>query len=475
MSKFNGPKVEVGLTENLAGGQAYQLDEKMEFATILLTSFLKDQFYRSENETIDRIEALMKQIKDKKFLAKSAIYARTEFGMRSVSHLVAAKIISSISGQEWAKNFIDKVVYRPDDMTEIWSCYSKDNKKIANSLKKGIALAFQKFNEYNLAKYRGENKEYSLVDLANYCHPKANDAITKLMKGELKSTETWETKLTQAGQKATNAEEKEELKKEAWESLLKEKKLPYFACLRNLRNIIEQAPDQIDNAIEILTDKERIKKSLVLPFRFLTALKEIAEMNSVNSKEVKKVLIALNTAIDISVDNVPTFDGDTLVVLDTSGSMMGKPSEIGSLFSAILVKKNLADFMVFSNDAKYINLNPANSTLTLAESIHFQAGGTNFHSIFQTANKKYDRIIILSDMQGWIGYDSPKKEYNKYKTKFAASPKLFSFDLSGYGTLQFPEKDVYCLAGFSEKTFDIMKLLEQDKKALINKIEEIQL
>jgi hypothetical protein len=28
--------------------------------------------------------------------------------------------------------------------------------------------------------------------------------------------------------------------------------------------------------------------------------------------------------------------------------------------------------------------------------------GTNFHCIFQTANRGYDRIIILSDMQALI-------------------------------------------------------------------------
>jgi hypothetical protein len=39
----------------------------------------------------------------------------------------------------------------------------------------------------------------------------------------------------------------------------------------------------------------------------------------------------------------------------------------------------------------------------------------------------------------------------------------------------FPEKNVYCLAGFSEKVFDIIKLLETDKDALINEIEKIEL
>jgi hypothetical protein len=35
-------------------------------------------------------------------------------------------------------------------------------------------------------------------------------------------------------------------------------------------------------------------------------------------------------------------------------------------------------------------------------------GGTNFQDIFVKANKSYKRIVILSDMQGWIGHHTFK-------------------------------------------------------------------
>lgn len=41
--------------------------------------------------------------------------------------------------------------------------------------------------------------------------------------------------------------------------------------------------------------------------------------------------------------------------------------------------------------------------------------------------------------------------------------------------MQFPENNVFCLAGFSDKVFDIMWLMETDKKALYNEIKAIQL
>jgi hypothetical protein len=191
--------------------------------------------------------------------------------------------------------------------------------------------------------------------------------------------------------------------------------------------------------------------------------------------------MALNKAVDIAINNVPKFDGETLVVLDVSGSMqeagMGtkSPHIIGALFSAVLVKSNNCDFMVFSDHAQYHNINPMDSTITISNSLRFAAGGTNFHSIFQTANKKYDRVIILSDMQGWIGHETPTREFNEYKKSTGANPFVYSFDLKSYGSMQFPEQNVFCLAGFSEKVFTIMGLLEKDKKALINEIKKVEL
>lgn len=466
MAKFS-KKTSTARVINYAGGESFKQTDKLEFASILLTSFLTNQYYRSENDTQEKITELINSIKDKKFVAKTAIYARNEFGMRSVTHLVAAILAKTVKGEQWTKNFYEKIIHRVDDITEIIAAYGE--KPLANSLKKGLRQAFDKFNEYQLAKYRGEGNLVSLVDAVNLLHPvpteKNGGALKKLVKGQLKSFDTWETELTKAGSD-------ENAKTQVWVKLIKEKKIGYFALLRNLRNIIEQAPKIVTDAIKLLTDETLIRKSLVLPFRFSTALEQIEQLNT---REARQVLVGLNQAVDIAVKNVPVFKGETLVVVDSSGSMEGKPAEIASLFAAILVKSNNADLILFSDDAHYKSVNPTDSVLTIAKSFRFSMGGTNFHSIFETANRAYDRIIILSDMQGWVGYNAPTKTFADYKIRTGANPKIYSFDLQGYGTMQFPENNVYCLTGFSEKAFDIMKLFEKDKNALISEIEKIEL
>ena len=486
MAKFNATKasaVEATKTVNLAGGEAYAQSAKLEFVSHLLTSFVGNQFYRTEDEGIKTLKNLIANISDNKFLAKAAIFARNEYGMRSVTHIVAAELAKKVKGESWTKDFFNKVVFRPDDMTEILAYYmSRYGKPVPNSLKKGLAKAFEKFDAYQIGKYRKENGDIALVDVVNIVHPKATPIITSLVKGELKSKDTWEASLSKAGQeasaKAETAEEREEivadLKKDAWTEMVKSRKIGYMALLKNLRNILQNAPDAVDEACAMLVEEKLVKTSKVLPFRFTTAMKEIEE---IDNEGTRKIVKAINKAIDISLSNVPKFPGKTLVVVDNSGSMEGKPIEIASLFAAVIYKATDADMMVFSDNANYIKPNPDDSTVTIAKNIKdgCQQAGTNFHAIFNAASKKYDRIIILSDMQGWMGHYTPKAEFEAYKNKHAATPYIYSWDLAGQGTMQFPEKNVVALAGFSDKVFDIMGMVETDKDALIKRIEAVVL
>lgn len=477
--RFNIKRQPKNMTLNLAGGEAYVQSPKLELVSLLLTSFAQGQYYRCADQTIERLKELVNAVEDKRFAAKAAVYARTEFGMRSISHVVASEIAKNVKGEQWTRRFFDRVVYRTDDITEILACYlGTYGKPVPNSLKDGLALAFGKFDCYQLAKYRAEKAEISLVDAVNLVRPVPNDrnreALRKLVKDELRSVGTWESGLTSAGQKAETDENKALLKADTWRELVSGKKIGYFALLRNLRNILEQAPDLVDKACEMLTDEKLIRSSLVLPFRYQTAINEIQKTNL---NGVQKAIQALDKAVDTSLSNVPKLPGRTLVAVDGSGSMEGRPIEIASLFAAVLTKMNGADMIVFSDNARYFSVNTADTTMSIAKLIRGVCafGGTNFHSIFEKANRKYDRIVILSDMQAWMGHHTPKKTFEAYKKKYDASPAIYSFDLAGHGTMQFPEDKVYCLAGFSEKVFDIMSLLERDKNALIEEIEKVEL
>lgn len=479
MSRFNTSVVldrPQATTTNLAGGEAFEMTPKTELASMLLTSFTQDQYYRSADDGIARLIELQGRV-DPIFAAKAAIYARNEFGMRSITHVVAAEIAASTKGEQWTKDFVSAVIRRPDDMTEILAYYlNKYGKPVPNALKKGLAKAFDKFDAYQLAKYRGEGKAISLVDVVNLVRPRPTkdntEALKQLVNDKLRSSGTWETKLSAAGSD-------KEAKADAWRELVSERKIGYFALLRNLRNISEQAPDLVLAAAELLVDEKLIRKSLVLPFRLLVAKQEVQQREFVS---------ALSKAIDISLANVPKFDGTTLVAIDHSGSMGRSVAGgtlarhlVGDIFATAMFKQNPgSDVLVFGTSAGLVTgLNPDDSTLSLASQIGMtQYGhGTNFQAIFEVAQKSYDRVVIFSDEQAWVdggyGYSHPGGALHEYKGRTGANPAIFCFDLAGYGSMQFPENKVFQIAGFSDKTFDLMQKLETDRNALVNAIEAV--
>lgn len=514
MSKFNEKATDVRGkpdTTNLAGGPAFTLGAKMAIVTILLTTFLKDKFYEKADATLQRLQELINKLSDPndiRFVAKAIVYARTIFGMRSITHaatvMLTPKIVAATKDanafmrangtREWlgtrtARNFFRSVIHRPDDMTEILS-YLKITQPMTRkksgligvpnigSMRKGFADAFKSFSSYQLAKYRSDDKAIKLVDVLNWCHPTRGEnaeALAALAKGELKSDETWEAGLSAAG--------KDHIKKaDVWQKLLQERKLGYLALLRNLRNIMDRAPDVLPMALEALTSETFIAKSLILPFQYVTAYEE---MQKVSNSLSRIIMTALSKAVDISLANVPKFEGRTLVVVDNSQSMtQGKcgnqsTASIAALFATVIAKANNADIMTFGTGAQYRNYNLLDSTMTTAKSFLFNEGGTNFYAIFQTASKPYDRIIILSDMQGWLNPHVDGRALNQqvqlYKNKYGVNPHIYSFDLAGYGTLQVREDRTYLLAGFSNQTMNILQYLEKDKQALLTEIEKIEL
>lgn len=474
MSRFN--QVATTETTNRAGGHAYSMSKEAHLALLLLTSFLqdKDNAYRNAKDTEEEIAKLIGEV-DPKFGAKSCLYARNEIGMRTITHVGSYSVYQAGKGQPWLKNYFTKIARRPDDMLEIASYFkSKGLKMLPKAVQKGFAKRLRKYDDYRLAKYKASNKDMSLVDLVNMCHPKPTPSLVKLMTGKLKNERTWEAKVSQAGK----SKDKKKAKEKAWSEMIDSGDIGYFALLRNLRNIATDCPDKIDNVCEMLTNREAIKKSLVLPFRFLSAAEAI--------QDNRQLFMAVSEACDISCDNVPDFPGKTLVAIDVSGSMMGRPIQIATLFGAVLYKAiSGSEVMTFDTSARYINLNPMDSIFSLRSGILNRrwGGGTSFNSIFATANNRYDRIIILSDMQGWVdptgwtpgpwrsSHDNVKIGSTYYKKKFKCNPKIYSFDVTGLGTLKFPEKNTYLIGGWSEKVFDLMRYVEEDPNALTKVIE----
>ena len=365
MSKYNAKAEGVKPTVvNAMGENAYQLSAKEELVSTCMTTFLSgDHYYETEKEVVNRIVNKLNEV-DPLFAAKLALYVRNEGNLRSVSHLIAATIAKRASGTEWSKRFYNKIVVRPDDMSEILSAYAVQNKmdlkkirKIPNAIKKGFKTALERLDAYQIDKYKMNSRQVKMLDLVNLFHPKGTQrnqqAYHNLVNGEslagLYASKVLEKEMTKAGQKTQgkSVQEKEAAKKEAIENVLSNVKgMPIMNLLRNLRNIILYAPKSVDDACAQLTNETAVLNSRLLPFRFATAYEEIEKMSFSDKKSdtsiafeedynnqtitatefaklKEKVLNAIEDALQISCQNIPELEGNTAILIDHSGSVRG--------------------------------------------------------------------------------------------------------------------------------------------------------
>jgi 60 kDa SS-A/Ro ribonucleoprotein len=536
MSKFNTTRSKIVPTEvNEMGEKAYKLEAKEELISTCLTTFLQGSYYESENEIVNRIKKSAAEV-DEEFVAKLAIYLRDDANMRSVTHLLAGELAPRLSGKEYASRFYKKVSVRPDDMSEILAYYySKENKKIAAAMKKGFKAKLESMDPYLIDKYKMNKKNISLVDLVNLVHPTPTqtntEAYKRLMKGEsldgLYSTKIMEKVMSEAGQKAkAEGSSVVEAKAAAIIEVL-DGDAPIMNLLRNLRNIIQDAPDQVDKAITHLTNKNKVLKSRLLPFRFATAYEEIEKLRSGStlsssikfesdgkgSSNVEKVLKALETALEYSVENIPALEGRTAVLIDHSGSVRGDgggsskvsafskttTAMIGNLFGSMLTWSQRDVYMgLFGDRLIQVPIDRSKGLLEfnkIAFDMGAKCGGGTEHGIYDFLSEviinrtRVDNLVVFSDMvigtgggkysTSWYGkglYGNFQELMKEFK-QINPGCNIISVDIKQTSGKSVFDKslNVLQISGWSDKIFNLIEANCKGYKALIKEIEAIKI
>ena len=511
--------------KNRQGYDAYAIDDELRLVSMLNTLKVENQFYRSANETMSEIQALIEKIAayDPYFVAQAIVWSRClGEGMRSINHVAAAVLAPYISGKEWTKRFYSLFskktksggcIYRPDDMLEIKSVYETlGNSVLSNGMKKGFANAIEHLDTYQLAKYKK-----AIIDLANLCHPspersnatfkddegKIVKTLDAIMKGQSVIADTWESNQSEAGQIVAEAvrsgkltkEKAEEVLKEAkndnWESMLKEGKLGILAALRNLSNMLKGGKQEvIDEVCKLISNEQLLKAGKIMPYQIDLAYETLmTNSGQYSSKaQVRQVMSALEDGIEKSTANLKELlTGDNLVIVDCSGSMGTRMIQAGtrnytasscaqkaSLIAAMILKSTNADLIEFGSSAREVMYNPRSSVFQIASAIENEnMGGTNLACAFrliESKKKKYDRIFILSDNECNSGYQ--RDAYKSY-VRTVANPYIYSIDLASYGTKPIDSDRVHYFFGYGYAMFDTIAQSEFNPNKVMDEIRKI--
>jgi hypothetical protein len=357
----------------------------------------ENEFYEDGVSIAGRIRELVPRVEAAK-VAALAVEARTNMKLRHVPLLLVREMARHATHRSLVAQTLVSVIQRADELAEFVALYWSDGRApLSAQVKKGLAAAFTRFDEYALAKYDRAGA-VRLRDVLFLCHAKPVDAAQaalwkRLIAGELATPDTWEVALSAGGREGD--------KHAAWTRLLSERKLGALALLRNLRNIKDANVEEhlVLNALDAM------KTDRVLPFRFLAAARYAPQWEEM-----------LERAMFRALADKPRLTGHTVLMVDVSGSMVAPLSRRSEMlrtdaaYGLAVLLRELAEKVTvytFSTAAKQV---PARRGFALRDAMEASQphGGTNLGAALDAVAQHYDRIIVITDEQSHDRVPAPR-------------------------------------------------------------------
>jgi 60 kDa SS-A/Ro ribonucleoprotein len=422
-----------------AGGPAVYMNPETELLRAVASCMLfENTFYESGNDIAERIARLSQEV-EPQYLAQLAIEARTRLNLRHVSLFLAVQLLKHHTSGKLKADTIEAVIQRADELAEIFAIYWRVNGKhqsVASALKRGVAAAFLKFTEYQLAKYNRPG-EVKLRDALFLSHAKPDTMdrarlFKRLVTGTMTTPDTWEVAFSGGADK-----------RETFERLLRDHKLGYLALLRNLRNMEESG---VDRKLVVTALLDGAEKSRALPFRYVAAYRFAPTYSSVLDTAMMRALL---TGYD------KRLPGNTVAIIDVSGSMdqpLSAKSQLNRIDAAsalaVLCREVCDDFRCFTFSEQLVEVRPVRG-LQLVDAIHDSQPhlGTYLRAALIKAEKVVlaDRYIVITDEQSHDGILAAPNPSGSYLVNVATYEPGLHTDL-GWTRIN----------GFSERLVDFI-------------------
>jgi hypothetical protein len=379
------------------GAPARNISVELQLRRSVLACLLwESQFYEDGVEIAGRIVELVPKVAAEK-VAGLAVEAREAMKLRHVPLLLVREMARHKTHRALVSETLARVIQRADELAEFVAIYWKDGRApLSGQVKKGLATAFPKFDEYQLAKY-DRGGPIKLRDVLFLCHAKPGDEAQaavwkKLIAGRLSTPDTWEVALSSGASK-----------REAWERLLIEQKLGALALLRNLRNMREAG---VDESL-VLSALASMRTARVLPFRFLAAARYAPQWEE-----------ALEQVMLKSVSGTGKLAGKTVVLVDVSGSMtapLSRRSEMqrtDAAYGLAVLLREIAEKVGVYSFSDGLEEVPARRGFALRDAIDKSQAhsSTRLGKAVELLNhlQDYDRLIVITDEQAHDSVPSPR-------------------------------------------------------------------
>lgn len=497
---FIGKFIPKADTVNHHSAPAYKVSAKHELAQYAATGCLNRTFYASAGEQLETVLKLCEQI-EPEFIARTALFARTKGFMKDMPALLCA--VLSVKGPGLLAEVFDRVI---DDgkmlrnFVQIMRSGVVGRKSLGTLPKRLVQQWIEQRDD--LALFRASvGNDPSLADIIKMVHPKPTNSARAAMFGHLIGRDCDKSLLPETVRQFEMFKKGESLEvpdvpfqmltalplsKQDWTRIARN--ATWQQTRMNLNTFARHGVFEDFETTQLiaarLANRELIAKAKVFPYQLLMAY-------SATSDDIPRIVKeALQDAMEIAIESVPTVQGKVFVCPDVSGSMQSPVTghrqgsttsvrcvDVAALVAAAVLRKNpTAEVIPFESNIVRVDLNSRDSVMTNASKLsNLPCGGTNCSAPLAELNRRHasgDLVVYVSDNESWI--DSPQygrfggsrtetmKEWAKFRAR-NPNAKLVCIDIQPYGTTQAAEReDILNIGGFSDQVFDLLSHFAAD-------------
>lgn len=500
-------------------GAGYTRDTKSELFLLAVTAmFGEDTFYEQAGKRDNRFVTLVHEVTrtDPDWVARFVPYLRDVVNIRTAAVVMAVEYARAVLAMQKSGDAADgmrlmaapsirSVVYgalrRADEPAEALA-YAQSiwGRSVPIGVKRGIADAVRRlYTQRSALKYDGVASTIRMGDVVELAHPAPTDAEQGALFRYLIDARHNRSTPPRADGLALVAERKRldampvaerkawfesatpddiagalaragatwewlggwlqgPMTAKAWEAVIPA--MGYMALLRNLRNFDEAGVSDTVKAkvADTLSDAYEVVRSRQMPLRFYSAWKAARGIHWAS---------ALDRALTLSLSNVPSLPGRTLVLVDLSSSMHspvgGKHAklmrlETAAVFgSALALRAEAADLVAFSSESKVVRFSRADALVRLTDEVSnavAHVGTDTWGAVRRHLTPQHSRIVILTDEQADSGYMAVDSLIGKRP--------MYTFNLGGYRVGHAPSGAAgrYVFGGLTDRAFTGLAALE---------------
>jgi 60 kDa SS-A/Ro ribonucleoprotein len=487
---FKSSRVAAAATTNLAGGRAHAMAPAHALAQYATTGCFGATYYASaEMQLYDVLELCAKVSPE--VVARTAVYARKHGFMKDMPALLCAWLAAH--GRTYLPDVFAAVI---DDarmlrnFVQIVRSGVTGRRSLGTLPKRLVAQWFESRDDEAVFRASVGN-DPSLADVIKMVHPRPATASRRALyawilgkaheRADLpKIVRDYEDFRARRGEGAVPEVPflmltSLDLSTSAWCAIART--AGWQALRMNLntfeRHGVFEVPGMADVVASRLRHVGAIRHAKAFPYQLMTAYV------AADAGVPMVVREALQDAMEIAIENVPSIAGKVYVCTDVSGSMQSAATgqhhgatsvvrciDVAALMSAAVLRNNPgAEVLPFGTKVEKVALNPRDTVMTNAQRLAgLNGGGTDCSAPLAHLNARRatgDLVVMVSDNESWMGRGrhGGTAMMDEWETFRERNPKarLVCIDVTPNRTVQaYDRSDILNVGGFSDAVFDLV-------------------